>query len=147
MHTNVFSVFLAKLGIFVSNRADLFRVERAITVYDIDAVGTAFSDHFKRLINIRFLCIGDCHDVTGYFVSLCLCILDHFNCSRHLMYVSSDAHHINDTVLAVNNVLFVIATSNVRHNRDFHVGIVVTNDRTDIFFITEFPLAKFIYIK
>ena len=63
------------------------------------------------------------------------------------MHVSSDTDHIDDTVFTVNDVLFVIATSDVCHNRDFHVGIVVANDRTNILFITEFPLAKFIYIK
>ena len=147
MHTNVFAVFFSKFGVFICNRTDLFRVKSTVTVHDINAIGAALTDHFKCLVNIGFFGIGDCHDITGYLVALCLGIFNHFDCSRHLVHVSCHTNHVNYTVFFVNDIFFVIAASDICHDGNLHIGVVVTNDLTDGFLITELPLAEFIYVK
>ena len=63
------------------------------------------------------------------------------------MNVGCDADHVDDTFAFVKDVLLVIAASDVCHNGNLHVGIVVSDNRADGFLITEFPLAEFVYVK
>ena len=63
------------------------------------------------------------------------------------MHVSCHTNHVNYTVFFVNDIFFVIAASDICHDGNLHIGVVVTNDLTDGFFITELPLAEFIYVK
>ena len=147
VHTDVFVVFFSDFCVFVGNRTDLLRVESSVAVYNVDAVCITLADHLECLINVCFLGVGYCHNVTGYFVSFLFGILDHLDCCRHLVNVGCDADHVDDTFAFVKDVLLVIAASDVCHNGNLHVGIVVSDNRADGFLITEFPLAEFVYVK
>ncbi len=62
------------------------------------------------------------------------------------MQVSSDTNQVDGTFTAVENIIFV-TSSNVCHNTKFQIGVVVTDDGTNIVVITEFPFSEFVYVE
>ena len=63
------------------------------------------------------------------------------------MYICSHTHHVNHTVLARENILLVVTSADIRHDRNLHIRVVVSDYLTDSCLITELPFAEFIYIK
>ena len=63
------------------------------------------------------------------------------------MDVGGNSYHVDDTVLLVNDIVLVVATTNIRHDGNLHIRIVFSDNRADIFLITEFPFAEFVHIE
>ena len=63
------------------------------------------------------------------------------------MDVRSHADEVYRAVGAVDDVLFVIATTRVSHHCDFERGVVVANYGADVVVVAEFPFAESVDIK
>ena len=46
-------------------------------------------------------------------------------------------------ILFVNDIMLVIAASHICHNGNFHVGVVIADNCTDVLFIAELPFSEF----
>ena len=147
MDSDIFACCIHCIHIFIGKSADLFRVERTVTVYKIYTIYICLCQHLQCSIQICLLRIGDRHDIAGNLVSFFLCILDHMDRCRHCIDVCCHTYHIDHAVFSINDIFFVIAAAYICHDRNFQIRVVISHDRTDIVFITEFPLAEFIDIE
>ena len=76
-----------------------------------------------------------------------MCILDHLDGCRHGVDVCRHPHQIDDTVGSVDNILLVVTSSDICHNRDFQICIVLPDDGSYVLLVTELPFAEFVHIK
>ena len=76
-----------------------------------------------------------------------MCILDHLDGCRHGVDICCHPHQIDDTVSSVDDVLLVVASSDICHNRDLQICIVLSDDGSYVLLVTELPFAEFVHIK
>ena len=147
MDSDEFIVFLTKRKILVSKFAHLFRINRTITVYDIDSVYRTLTEKFKCFVDVSIIVIGDGHDIDRRFIAFCMTIFDHFNRCRNRIDISSDSDQVDHTVALINDIAAKIGSTDICHHGNLHVGIVVADDTANVFFVTEFPWSKIFFIK
>ena len=76
-----------------------------------------------------------------------MCILNHLDGCRHSVDVCRNPHQIDDTVGSVNDVLLVVASSDICHNRNLQIRVVLPDDGSYVLLVTELPFAEFVHIK
>ena len=74
-------------------------------------------------------------------------MLNHFDGRRHGVDIGCNADKINRAVAALDNVALVVGASDIRHDRNFQIGIVVADDIIDILIAAELPLAELLRVK
>ena len=74
-------------------------------------------------------------------------MLDHLNCRRHRVDIGRNPDQINRTVAALADVALEITSSDVRHDGDLQIGVVVPYDAVNILIGRELPFSELLRIK
>ena len=147
MNTNHFSTLCQRIQINGCNLTNLHRIQGTIAVYHVNTVYRRFCKHLQRHMDIPLLTFGNCHNIAGCLIPLRGSVLNHGNCLRHCIDISSHTNQIHRTVRTVFDTMFVIAASYICHNGDLHISVIVSDDFTNRFIFREFPFSKFVHIK
>ena len=147
MNTNHFSALCQRIQINGGDLTDLHRIQGTIAVNHVNAVYRRFCKHLQRHMDIPFLTFGNCHNIAGCLITLCGSVLNHGNCFRHRIDISSHTNQINRAVRAVFNAVLVITASHICHNGNLHIGVIVSDNLTNRFIFREFPFSEFVHIK
>ena len=143
MNPYLLAIFIRRFQILVTQSSDLLRIKRPIAVHQIHRTHTALAQQLQRGINIYIIGFGNCHYIDAGFIPLLRTILYHLNSRRNCVNISSNPYQVHRTVFFIQNIFLEIASSYIRHNRNFHIRLVISYHRTDILVITEFPLSEF----
>ena len=98
-------------------------------------------------IDLLIFGFGYRHDVGARLIAALFTIFDHLDRARNLVDIARYAHHINDTVFLFADVFGKIRPAHVRHDRQFHVGFILTHDLAQVFFVAELIFPEFIDVE
>lgn len=87
--------------------------------------------------------LGNRHHVDARFVTLGGAVFHHAHRGGNLVQISRHAHHVDDAVLSLDDVRFVVGAPHVRHDGNFQRRIVVAHHRADILFVAELIFPEF----
>ena len=147
MDTDLLIILGCHVQIFVTETFNLLGIKCSEAVYQIDHICTALCQQLKSCIQFFIIYFGNSHNIYGCFIAFFLRILQHFNSSRNGINISSHTDQIDHAVLFIQNVLLVIGSSHICHDRQLHISLIVPNNIPDVFFLTEFPFSKLLRIK
>lgn len=116
-------------------------------MYNVHRVNRRLAEQLQRFQQILAARLRHCHDVAGGLVSHLGTVLNHINGCRNRLDVGCHAHQIHRTVASLADVALVVGASNVRHDRDFHVGVIVSDNVIDVLIAAKLPLAKVLRIE
>ena len=74
-------------------------------------------------------------------------MLDHLDCRRHRVDIGRNPDQINRAVAALADVALKIASSDVRHDGDLQIGVVVPHDAVNVLVGRELPFSELLRIK
>ena len=141
--TDLLAVFFAGFQIPLCQLTHLQRIQRTVTVYQIDDFHAALAQHFQCFCQFRFLCLGNCHDVHCGVIALFRTGFDHVNGCRNGVDIGGDPHHIQNAVLLVRQIPCHVGTSYVCHNCQLHLRVEnVDQHLLNSIFMAELPLAE-----
>ena len=63
------------------------------------------------------------------------------------MYIGCNSDQINRALTLRSDIFLVITSSDISHNSNLKVSIIITHNCTDILIITELPLTELVHIK
>ena len=74
-----------------------------------------------------------------------MAVFYHFDGGRNRIDIGSDADEVDHAVAAVDNVPLKICSADICHDRNLHIGIIFTDDTSEIFFPAKLPRPEIFF--